>query len=352
MAENDTLLAHLVPALTPQVEPAATRALAYILNKSNSAMEAFNTLVRKTTGQPLETLKPVSRVNAEVAYLAGNQEQGRMDLVGYDSNQEKRVIVEAKFAAPLSRGQGNGYLSQLSNNGKSVLMFLVPDYRIEYLWGAVESDIGKGNLEPLKKETQGSIRAAPIPGSDSFLMMVSWRDLLETIEQTVADDAGTTSDVKQLRGLTENMDMEAFSPIKKEELGAEFASRIMGYTRLIDVVVDARGTREKWMSTQGLRATPQWYGYGRYFNFPGVSGDFWFGVNFERWSKNGMTPLWVNVANRVNINMAAVDSQLNVVTQGRWIPIVPRVDADYQQVLEDVVDKLKRIRDIVGLPSP
>ena len=65
-----------------------------------------------------------------------------------------------------------------------------------------------------------------------------------------------------------------------------------------------------------------------------------------------MTPLWVNVANRVNINMAAVDSQLNVVTQGRWIPLVPRVDADYQQVLEDVVDKLKRIRDIVGLPSP
>ena len=140
--KNDTLLAYLVPAIVTQVEPAATKALAYILNKSNAAMEAFNSLVRETTDK---TVAPVSWVVAELGYTNSGRTEGRLDLAGYDSNRELRVIVEAKFGAALLDGQGSDYMKQLSENGKSVLMFLVPDYRINYLWDEVKRDIRNGN---------------------------------------------------------------------------------------------------------------------------------------------------------------------------------------------------------------
>lgn len=46
MAEHDTLLAHLVPRLTSQVENAATDALAFILNTSGACRSALNRLLR------------------------------------------------------------------------------------------------------------------------------------------------------------------------------------------------------------------------------------------------------------------------------------------------------------------
>ena len=42
MADNDTLLAYLVPKVTSRVEDAATDALAFILNKSEACQKAFN----------------------------------------------------------------------------------------------------------------------------------------------------------------------------------------------------------------------------------------------------------------------------------------------------------------------
>lgn len=45
MSEEHSLLAHLVQKLTPQVEDAATDALAYILNKSAACMNALADMV-------------------------------------------------------------------------------------------------------------------------------------------------------------------------------------------------------------------------------------------------------------------------------------------------------------------
>jgi hypothetical protein len=349
MADNDTLLAYLVPAINPQVEPAATRALGYILNKSERAMDAFNSLVRNTTD---ETLAPVRRVDAEVAYTTEGEERGRLDLLGYDGNGETRVIVEAKFGANLLEGQGSGYLNQLSQNGKSVLMFLVPDYRIDYLWNEVKRDISKGTdeFDFLDEKILGRIRATKISKSESYLMMVSWRDLLKRMEENTGGQT-VKADIHQLQGLTERMDMDAFSPIKESELCVGFARRMLSYNRLIDAVV-GQGTRDEWMSIQGLRATPQSFGYGRYFHFRNVDRDFWFGVNFEQWSKNGGTPLWVTVNGPVTVNTAEIVNQLNVQMQGRWIPIDLNTNVDYDDVLNDLVAKLKIIGRIAGSDIP
>ena len=139
MAESDTLLAHLIldVRLTGQVEVAATRALAYILNKSESAKGAVVEMINRQTGAELE---PIDRVVAEDAYQAEGG-SGRIDFVAYDASEERRIVGEAKFDAAISPGQGGGYLHQLSKSGDAVLMFVVPDYRIDYLWGEVRRDV-------------------------------------------------------------------------------------------------------------------------------------------------------------------------------------------------------------------
>ena len=45
MVNDSSLMAHLIPMLTRQVENAATDALAYILNTSDGPMQALNDLL-------------------------------------------------------------------------------------------------------------------------------------------------------------------------------------------------------------------------------------------------------------------------------------------------------------------
>jgi hypothetical protein len=354
MADSNTLLAYLVPAIATQVEPAATKALAYILNKSNSAMEAFNSLVREKTDH---TLASVTRVEAEVTYTTKDEEKGRPDLVGYDTKGEQRIIGEAKFGASLLKGQGSDYLNQLSQNGKSVLMFLVPQYRIDYLWGEVERDIGRGKLESLENEPPGSCRAAPIPDSDSFLMMVSWRDLLEAIGQTVADDGSTTSDVQQLRGLTESMDVEAFCPLGNDEYTRDFARRMRDLRRIYDRVV-TRLRDQTWVDMQGLSTSGQpLTGYGRYLKISGKES--WFGVFYDLWIKDGVeaTPLWLQPytcsqdvlgqISRALKDLPLIEDPFRRGTRN-YIPVRLKKDAALEEVVDCVMAQIKSISDEIA----
>ena len=69
MADYSSLMAHLVPRLTSQVENAATDALAYILNRSEGAIQALNDLLREG-GFDIE---PIVRVETQVSYPDGSQ---------------------------------------------------------------------------------------------------------------------------------------------------------------------------------------------------------------------------------------------------------------------------------------
>ena len=355
MVEQDTLLAHLVPLLTQQVEPAATRALAYILTKSETAMEAFNSLVRSTTD---ETLVPVRRVYAEEGYTTEDGSGGRLDLAGYDLANEQRVIVEAKFGANLLRGQGSDYLTRLSQNGKSVLMFLVPEYRIDYLWDEVKRDIsrGTGEIHFLDEKTLGKIRVTKISKSESYLMMVSWRDLLQTIRQQTGDDASTSSDVQQLSGLTEKMDVEAFRPLVNGEYTGEFARRSRDLRRIYEGVV-TRLRDQTWVDMQGYSTSGQpLTGYGRYFRLSG--GECWFGVFFNLWAMDGLeeTPFWLQLyqCNQDVLYDVSRTLGLSLVEdpfrRGRWCysPIQLKENAALEDVIAGVMGQIKRIADEVA----
>ena len=135
MTDRGTLLGHLVPRITKQVEDAATDALAYILNESCEAMGALNDLLQHG-GFGIE---PIKRVQTQVSYERG---ESIPDMTGYDKNNRERLIVESKFWATLLDGQAKGYITHLDETGPGVLLFIAPDARIETLWVAIEQDMG------------------------------------------------------------------------------------------------------------------------------------------------------------------------------------------------------------------
>lgn len=100
MADDHSLLAHLVPKLTPQVEDAATDALAYVLNRSEGCRRALVDLLSDDQFQ----LTPFRSAKTQVV----PSPTARLDLVGYDERGRAALIIESKFWAQLLDGQASG----------------------------------------------------------------------------------------------------------------------------------------------------------------------------------------------------------------------------------------------------
>lgn len=352
MAEVTTLLAYLVPRLTNRVEDAATDSLAFILNKSAPCLRALDRLLQDGDFSP----EPISEVQTQVTYEDGS----RPDMAGYDRAGLKRLVVEAKFWASLGQWQASGYFGQLEEAGPGVLLFIAPDSRIETLWAEIRRQMESGEesvqLEPV--ETTERTRQARIVGSDKRVMLVSWDQLLGSMA-AVADGTQVASDIQQLRGLARYQDEEAFQPIHPEEFGLAFPRRIRGLNLLIDDVVNPNV--HKWMDTQGLNATPQRDGYGRYFRFTGVGGYLFFCVNYQQWATNGGTPLWLWIHNEVpveigrlrNNGLSPIAARRSVAGQpqdGCDVPIHLKTGVERESVVDDVVRQIREIADMIGNP--
>ena len=67
-------------------------------------------------------------------------------------------------------------------------------------------------------------------------MLTTWAALLDRMETRAskAGETATEADIKQLRGLTDQMDVEAFRPWRSEDLGPEFAKRMLNLITLVD----------------------------------------------------------------------------------------------------------------------
>ena len=262
MNERATLLAHLVPSLTNQTENAATKSLAYILNRSGAALGAMNELIHSGVGEELE---PICEIRLEVAA----EDKSRPDFVGYDAGRAKRVIGESKFWAPLGKGQGSMYLEQLAT-GPSVLMYVVPETRMNSLWNDVLGDIeggdGTGSVRQFKDS--GSLKAGRVGKGERYILMVSWRSLLDNVMLASGNDPGIQSDLLQLRGLTELMDSEAFLPLKKGDLSPEIPRRHQQFVKLVMDVTRELRDRGDLVSWTGP-ITSSHNSCGRYFTISG-----------------------------------------------------------------------------------
>ena len=335
MADNDTLLAYLIPKLTSKVEDSATEALAYVLNKSTASRKALADLVGIDPAQ-------IGRVETQVTASDGS----RPDLVCFDAGNEKRIIVEAKFWAGLMDNQPNAYLEQLPQSGRAVLLFIAPDVRLNTLWAAINDMAGNGGIQLEPVSSPDRMPTARMSGAERHLMLVSWTNLLNRM-LAVAENPEISAEIMQLRGLAHRQDEDAFLPLHSEELGPAFARRMRGFIRLVNDVVDARGVREGWMSIQGLSATSQRYGYGRYFRFSGTEEAWWFGINHDQWAIGGDTPLWLTDWGQINFNREEVIDQTKFRVDGQWVAICLKTGVEYDSVLDDVARQLREIGEAV-----
>ena len=330
MLDDSTLMAHLVPRLTTQVENAATDALGYILNRSASSMQALNDLLQEG-GFEVES---IANVETQVTYEDGS----RPDMVGYDKNNVQRLLVEAKFWATLLEGQASGYAQQFDQPGPAVLLFISPESRIPTLWTEVGRQFESQSISLEGIYSRQGFQRAKLPGTERHVMLVSWTLLLDRMDAMTGHD-GIQSDIRQLRGLAQSQDAEAFMPIRSEELSPSLGRRELWYNQIVDDVVESKGVPEGWINTKRLNVTPQWYGYGRYFRSSNAEElVFWFGVNRYQWANKGDTPLWL-----IPSGGEAKD----------WVPIYPKLGVEYPEVLDDVALQLKElIAEIIGASPP
>ena len=352
MDDDATLMAYLVPKLTSHVEDAATDALAYVLNKSATSRDALNSLLREGGF----AIPPITRFETQVTYEDGS----RPDMTGYDENDVNRLLVESKFWATLSKDQASSYFNLLDQSSPAVLLFIALNGRFETLWVEIVRQITEENpgTELAPVGSSDDWRSAMVAGAEKRLALVSWVRLLDSMADK-AGDAGVKADIRQLRGLAQGQDAEAFLPMHSGELNPASARRLVGYTKLVEDVVHSRGVPQGWMNTNNLSASGYKYGYGRYFRLTGVSPDIlcWFGVSYDRWAQYGDTPLWLVVYRGQQIAMDGIvmkeiGKRLNVQARDGWVPIYPKLGVEYSEVLDDVASRLKAIAEIVGAHLP
>lgn len=335
MTAHTTLFAHVIPMFTNQQERVATEALGYILSESEAARRGVEQMVNDGGA----AIDHITQVKTEVSGEDGE----RVDLVGFDDKGSKRVLVELKFWAELTDKQPNAYLKGLPAARPSVLLFVVPGTRVAHLWPEVRRRAAeKHSLTSLTPVLEADrLRSAALNGSEHRLMMTSWRALFDSMASSArgAGDGKAESEIAQLRGLTERMDMEAFLPLGSDELKAAFPRRILALMRLVDGAVarlDAAGLIES-----PKRSQPYGGGHGWYLYLNGKH--IWFGIYWMQWAKHGASPLWLwpeeqQARSSLRAHRDGPDSP-----DGEHFRIDLPIGAEYGAVLSEVVAQLEQV---------
>ena len=352
MVDHPTLFAQMALKFADHPENIAVEALGHILSQSPLARQGLEDVLRSGGSQ----IGSITRVETQLS----GEDGARPDLAGFDEQGVIHLLIEAKFWAGLTDNQPNNYLARLSDGGPAALLFVVPEARLETLWSEVyrlaDQEYG---LE--SKDGSGQLRSASIVDTECHLVMTSWRALLDRMaaHAGAVGDTRISGDIVQLRGLTEQMDTDAFLPLRPEELGPEVPRRMMNLTRLVNDATN-RMIEVGWVDVTGLRVTPLETGYGRYIRLSEVFCRF--GVNLEHWARRHDTPLWVWLYNFDHLDDPAADrneiarglESMNAIdlgpgpSNGLLVPIDLPTRVEYDRVLDTVSEQLERIGSMIS----
>ncbi|MEI9937498.1 MAG: hypothetical protein WDO69_09795 [Pseudomonadota bacterium] len=342
-----SVLSH-VTAEIAQKENVATKALSYILNQSASARAALEAHVERYTGR-----KPrITRVaNQEATGPAS-----RPDLILLDERGEIVGVLEAKFWAALTTAQPVEYLRRLEGTSNATLVMLAPRRRLPKLRAElVQRCSGLAVVE-----------AGPwcLKVNATFILLLSWDELLGALKVAVADDQNAASDVHQLAGLCARFDSEGFVPLSREDLeDTDVPRRMLALAQLSSDIMDA-ATRERisevaqLVTTKGLKAAHYSGATGRYGAFS--KAGFWLGLSFWQWAKRGGSPLWLRFArddwSRADLLRTPFLSWTATVPQKAYtddedgairIPLPFRPDGARETIISDAMIRLREINEIL-----
>ena len=343
MSTDMTLFAHIAHTkLKSQTEDTAVEALGYILSSSPTERNLLQNILREGCTQ----IDSISRVETWE-----RDEKGAIpDLVCFDEDGTKHLVIEAKFWAGLTKNQPNQYLNQLQQDRQdrpAALLFVAPKSRLDSLWPELCERVKK--KEPkfalAIDSDSGDLRTASIGGGKLRLLLTSWAALLGGME-ALAREAGdmiAVGDIRQLRGLTDRADPDHSLPWRPGELGSEFARRMEGLRRLVDDATNC-GKRAGFLNRGYAKKGPQG-GYGRSIQLGGVRA--WFGVEIFAWAMYHNTPLWLRFGRDKHgqLEQARLTNEMFDPGDG-WdfrVPIELPARVGYDDMLNSVVKRLKSI---------
>ena len=347
----DTLLAYLIPRVVTQREPAATQALAYILNSAPEIAKAFVSVVHQTGLAPFE----LGRIAAEEQHGDSIPDLTIRDTVG-----AVRVLVENKFWAGLTDAQPVGYLDQLASDAPVALLFVVPHTRLHSVWAELRDRCANKKID-LTDGTKTDDIAWSRSGN-RILAITSWKHVLAQLQQAAYEGGHDEieRDILQLRGLTDLMNTAEFLPLREEEItDVTLARRLLNYGGLIDEVVE-RLVADGLADTQkSKRFEGNYTCAGRGVRLHSRFGS-WFGIDLGAWSASGITPLWWKInTNRpfsgITAPVAKVQSLLEeAVDFDGWIyiPIRLKTGVERDRVIDAIVEQIRSIGDRLNRAFP
>ena len=337
-----SLLGHLIPRIASNgEEPAATQALAYLLNESEDIAQAFVDTVGHTG---ITTFTP--------GRIAAEEQHGDHfpDLTIRDTDGVVRILVENKFWAGLTDAQPVAYLEALPDAASSALVFIVPHQRVHVLWGELRDKCGRNAVELGSESTTASITWAS--AGNRTLAITSWKYVLGTLEQAALDGGHSAlrQDIVQLRGLTDQMNAGEFLPLREDEVtDVSVARRLVNYSELIEEIVD-RLVADGIASTKGLRPTHGYTSAGRYLSVHAQFG-LWLGVDLMAWRDWGITPVWSE--HNTTTDFSGIEGKVRQAEQlfdnaheadgWLYIPIRLTTGAERDRVIDDAVRQMRGI---------
>jgi hypothetical protein len=220
-------------------------------------------------------------------------DDGRPDIEGYGSDLHRYIVAETKFHAGLTINQPLTYAARLSPARPAALVFVVPAARMGFLWSELTRRLkGGGHVVSTRQELYAELWTA-VFGSGHHFVLVSWRAVLDAVvrEMDVARENEGLEDVRQLQGLCERMDSEAFLPLRSEEItGTDTPRRYLQFCDLVNEVGEelvSSGLCDR----KGLQASGGHGFFGRYLRHGSVV--FYIGFDCTAWLSHKHSPLWL-----------------------------------------------------------
>jgi hypothetical protein len=337
------LFGHLASRFSTQPENLATEALTFIVDRSAAMREALRRLAGRTTIE----LPQLTSFRSQ----AGDGQGNIPDLVGVDATGAERLFIENKFWAGLTENQPAGYLDRLPIEGGGVLLFVVPSKRLPIVWSELKSSaMNRGRDLPHPEQLPGDFLFARVTPSTT-MAATTWNAVLDTLDDVAgrSGEASAPGDIAQLRSLCDVMDNEAFLPVRMAELtNLEVPRRLIGLADLIPALsrqaVDARVA-----DRTGLTVARGDYHTGLFLRIGPAGASL--SIDHEKWSRYGITPLWIVFDNTAYGRAPFVREALKAWAPPRLfeengralIPLAVLPDATRERVLEDLLDQLKRL---------
>jgi hypothetical protein len=275
------LLKRIARRCSRSEENVATEALAFLLEKSKGAAEAFAKYACSLGISGFDKFTVQSQREGET--------DCRPDLTLLNAEGQAEVLVEGKLWAALTDNQPTEYFSLLKKV-PGLLLFVAPEVRIHAIWNEMVGSCrtGKGFALPALKDAQRLARVST-PNGEHFLAICSWGTLMRIVRAGCQTDEERFC-LNEIEVLVVGKKDKKFTQLSPGEAGSTtIAERVWSYMKLVPDILDK-------LEGAGVFVRLRKAGSGKDFTgeYGSLSGfEAWVGFDPNPWSRFGITPIWL-----------------------------------------------------------